>query len=207
MRAPLVARERSPILSRRFRFESVQLEPYRLRPPPGGGPARPAARQSRDTDRRFVKNHKGRLTEKHGFLARTPDRGYVAFRECAATAELRALRELRSAISEQARLARARAKRAEDFQEFLRSRCARGRYDSAHRVDLANYERWLPKHLREAFKHYEEGVPLRVIENEAVDLMPSLDDRQLADLIYQLDRDVACAGEETDRKALDRWFG
>ncbi|TYO60797.1 hypothetical protein FXV83_41885 [Bradyrhizobium hipponense] len=48
------------------------------------------------------------------------------------------------------------------------------------RVDLANYVRCLPKHLREAFKHYEEGVPLRVIENEAVDLVPSLDDRQLA---------------------------
>ncbi|WP_156947597.1 hypothetical protein [Bradyrhizobium sp. WSM3983] len=156
---------------------------------------------------RFVKSHKGRLTEKHAYLARTLDRGYVAFGECAATAELRALRELRSAISKQARLARARAKRAEDYQEFLRSRCARGRYDSAHRVDLASYERWLPKHLREAFRHYEEGVPLRVIENEAVDLVPSLDDRHLADLIYQLDRDVARAEEETDRQALDRWFG
>lgn len=26
------------------------------------------------------------------------------------------------------------------------------------------------------------------------------------DLIYQLDRDVALAEEETDRQALDRWF-
>lgn len=92
-------------------------------------------------------------------------------------------------------------------QELLRSRCARGRYDSAHRVDLASYERWLPKHLREAFRHYEEGLSLRVIENEAVDLVPSLDDRHLADLIYQLDRDVVRAEGETDRQALDRWFG
>ncbi|MBH5388532.1 hypothetical protein [Bradyrhizobium diversitatis] len=152
---------------------------------------------------RFVKSHKGRLTEKHAYLARTLDRGYVAFGECAATAELHAVRELRSAISKQARLARARAKRAEDYQELLRSRCARGRYDSAHRVDLASYERWLPKHLREAFRHYEEGLSLRVIENAAVDLVRS----HLADLIYQLDRDVARAEEETDRQALDRRFG
>ncbi|MDE5445639.1 hypothetical protein GWG65_30380 [Bradyrhizobium sp. CSA207] len=73
------------------------------------------------------------------------------------------------------------------------------------RVDLANYVRWLPKHLREAFKHYEEGVPLRVIEKEAVDLVPwTIGSWQ--DLIYQLDRDVACAEEETERHALNRWF-
>ncbi|MCK1348641.1 hypothetical protein [Bradyrhizobium sp. CW11] len=71
------------------------------------------------------------------------------------------------AISKQAHVARARGKRAEEYQELLRSRFARSRYGSALRVDLANYERWLPKHLREAFKHYEEGVRLRVIENEA----------------------------------------
>ena len=116
------------------------------------------------------------------------------------------LRELRSAISKRARLARERARRIEDYQEFLRSCSVRGRYDADLRVDLVNYERWLPKHLRETFKHYEEGVPLRVIENEAVDLVPSLGDRELADLIYQLDRDVALAEEETDRHALDRWF-
>ncbi|OPY99237.1 hypothetical protein A5906_26270 [Bradyrhizobium sacchari] len=64
----------------------------------------------------------------------------------------------------------------------------------------------IPKHLGETFKHYEEGVPLRVIENEAVDLVPSLGDRELADLIYRLDHDVALAEEETDWRALDRWF-
>lgn len=155
---------------------------------------------------RLIKNHKGRLTEKHGYIARTPDREHVAFGGCAATAEIGVLRELRSAISKRARLARERARRIEDYQELLRSRSVRGRYDADLRVDLANYERWLPKHLRETFKRYEEGVPLRVIENEAVDLVPSLGDRELADLIYQLDRDVALAEEETDRRALDRWF-
>lgn len=155
---------------------------------------------------RFIKNHRGRLTEKHGYLARTPDGEHVAFGGCAATAELGVLRELRSAISKRARLARERARRIEDYQELLRSRSVRGRYDADLRVDLASYERWLPKHLRETFKHYEEGVPLRVMENEAVDLVPSLDDRQLADLIYQLDRDVASAQEETDVRALGRWF-
>ncbi|MGY3077924.1 hypothetical protein ACVWZZ_004332 [Bradyrhizobium sp. LM6.10] len=44
------------------------------------------------------------------------------------------------AISKHARLARARGKRAEEYQELLRSRFARSRYDSALRVDLANYE-------------------------------------------------------------------
>lgn len=74
---------------------------------------------------RFIKNHKGRLTEKHGYLARTPDREHVAFGGCAATAELGVLRELRSAISKRARLARERARRIEDYQEFLRSRSVR----------------------------------------------------------------------------------
>ncbi|MCA6108056.1 hypothetical protein [Bradyrhizobium cenepequi] len=145
-----------------------------------------------------------RIAEKRGYLARNG--GYVAFGGCAATAELGALREFRSGVSKQARLARARAKRVEDYQELLRSRCARRKYDGAFRVDLSEYERWLPKHLTEAFKLYDEGVPLLVIENEAVDLVPLLDDRQLADLIYQLDRDVERAEAEIDRQALERFF-
>ncbi|MDF0584754.1 hypothetical protein [Bradyrhizobium yuanmingense] len=36
----------------------------------------------------------------------------------------------------------------------------------------------------------EEGVPLLVIESEAFSLVPSLNDQDLADLVYQLDCDV-----------------
>lgn len=49
-----------------------------------------------------------------------------------------------------------------------------------------------------AFKRYEEGLRPGLIENKQVDMVPSLDDRRLADLIYQLDRDVALRGKETD---------
>ena len=54
-----------------------------------------------------------------------------------------------------------------------------------------DYERWLPKQTSDALRHYgEEGVPVLVIEGEAFDLVPSLNDGDLADLLYQLDRDV-----------------
>lgn len=85
----------------------------------------------------------------------------------------------------------------------MRSRSVRGRYDADLRVDLANYGRWLPQHLREIPKHYEEGVPLRVIESEAVDLglfgRPEVGGSDLP-----LDRDVAFAEEETGLPPLDR---
>ncbi|MGY3473800.1 hypothetical protein [Bradyrhizobium ottawaense] len=128
--------------------------------------------------------------ENDDYIARTPDREHVAFGGCAATAEIGVLHELRSAISKRARLARERARRTGNYEEFVRSCSVLGRYDADLRVDLANYGRWLPQHLRETFKHYEEGVPLRVIESVAVDRVPSLGDLELADLIYQLDRDV-----------------
>ena len=44
-----------------------------------------------------------------------------------------------------------------------------------------------------------------MIENEVVDLVPSLDDRQLADLIYQLDQDISRA--EADALAFEGFFG
>lgn len=50
----------------------------------------------------------------------------------------------------------------------------------------------------------EEGVPLLVIEREAFDLVPALSDRDLADLVYQLDRDVQRAETETDDRSLDQ---
>jgi hypothetical protein len=81
------------------------------------------------------------------------------------------------------------------------------KYDGAHRVPLADYERWLPKQTVEAFRHYgEEGVPLLVIEGEAFDLVPSLDDRELADLVYKLDRDVQRAQTETEDRSLDQFL-
>ncbi|WOH63685.1 hypothetical protein [Bradyrhizobium sp. BWA-3-5] len=53
----------------------------------------------------------------------------------------------------------------------------------------------------------EEGVPLLVIEGEAFDLVPSLNDGDLADLVYQLDRDVQRAEGETDDRALHQLLG
>ena len=70
------------------------------------------------------------------------------------------------------------------------------------------YERWLPKQISDALRHYgEEGVPVLVIEGEAFDLVPSLNDGDLADLLYQLDRDVQRAQAETDERALDQFLG
>ncbi|MHC6157682.1 hypothetical protein ACVSQB_38680, partial [Bradyrhizobium elkanii] len=36
------------------------------------------------------------------------------------------------------------------------------------------------------------------------DLVPSLNDRDLADLVYQLDRDVSCAQTEADDRSIDQ---
>ena len=46
-----------------------------------------------------------------------------------------------------------------------------------------------------------------MIEGEAFDLVPSLNDGDLADLLYQLDRDVQRAQAETDERALDQFLG
>ncbi|MCK1296746.1 hypothetical protein IVB33_22775 [Bradyrhizobium sp. 24] len=94
------------------------------------------------------------------------------------------------AISKQARLARARGKRAEEYHELLRSRLP-----GAGTTVLSGSILPTTKMAAEtsAFKRYEEGLRLGVVENKQVDLVPSLYDRQLADLIDQLDRDVACA--------------
>ncbi|WP_158231316.1 hypothetical protein [Bradyrhizobium sp. C9] len=43
-----------------------------------------------------------------------------------------------------------------------------------------------------------------VIEHEAFDLVPSLNDRDLADLVYQLDRDVSRAQTEADDRSIDQ---
>lgn len=43
-----------------------------------------------------------------------------------------------------------------------------------------------------------------MIEGEAFDLVPALSDRDLADLVYQLDRDVQRAETETDDRSLDQ---
>lgn len=77
----------------------------------------------------------------------------------------------------------------------------------AFRIPLADYERWLPKHTTEAFKLYgEESFPLLVIEGEAFNLVPTLNDRDLADLVYQLDCDVQRAETETDNRSLDQFL-
>lgn len=150
------------------------------------------------------KGYRGRLSEKRGFLARTAE-GEFAFASNAAAAELDALREARRAISERARQARSRAQRDEDYQGLLSRRLTLRKYDGSFRVPLSDYDRWLPKQTAEALRLYgEEGVPLLVIEGEAFDLVPSLNDRDLADLIYQLDRDVQRAETETDDRALDQ---
>ncbi|MGN8544600.1 hypothetical protein ACQPTN_06110 [Bradyrhizobium sp. 13971] len=43
-----------------------------------------------------------------------------------------------------------------------------------------------------------------MIEHEAFDLVPSLNDRDLADLVYQLDRDVSRAQTEADDRSIDQ---
>lgn len=88
---------------------------------------------------------------------------------------------------------------------MLSRRLTLRKYDGSFRVPLSDYDRWLPKKTAEALRLYgEEGVPLLVIEGEAFDLVPSLNDRDLADLIYQLNRDVQRAETETDDRALDQ---
>ncbi|OSI24906.1 hypothetical protein BST65_17270 [Bradyrhizobium canariense] len=152
------------------------------------------------------KGYKGRVSEKRGFIART-EAGGVGFGQSAGAAELEALRDARRAIYQRTRLARLRALRDENYQGLMSRRLALRKYDGAFRVRLADYERWLPKHTTQAFKHYgEQGVPLLVIEGEAFDLVPSLDDRQLADLFYQLDRDVLRAQTETDDRSVDQFL-
>ncbi|MGY3131414.1 hypothetical protein ACVWZM_002096 [Bradyrhizobium sp. USDA 4501] len=126
------------------------------------------------------KGYKGRLSEKQGFLVRTAKGGGVAFASNAAAAEMDALRAARRAVYERARQTRARARRNEDYQGLLSNRLALRKYDGAFRVPLRDYERWLPTQTAEAFKLYgEDGVPLLVIEHEAFDLVPSLNDRDL----------------------------
>ncbi|MCK1420919.1 MULTISPECIES: hypothetical protein [unclassified Bradyrhizobium] len=153
------------------------------------------------------KGYKGRLSEKRGFLARTAD-GELAFASNAAAAELDALREVKRAIYERARQARSRAQRDREYQRLMSRRLTLRKYDGSFRVPLSDYEGWLPKQTAEALRHYDdEGVPLLVIEGEAFDLVPSLNDGDLADLVYQLDRDVQRAQAETDDRALDQFLG
>ncbi|BBO14732.1 hypothetical protein TM102_62020 [Bradyrhizobium sp. TM102] len=146
----------------------------------------------------------GRLSEKRGFFACTAS-GQFAFASNAAAAELDALREARRTIYARSRQVRARFQRDEDYQRLLSKRLSSRKYDGAYRVPLSHYERWLPKHTTEALKLYgEEGVPLLVIEGEAFDLVPSLNDHDLADLVYQLDCDVLRAQTEADDRSIDQ---
>ncbi|MCK1418140.1 hypothetical protein IVB55_35515 [Bradyrhizobium sp. CW4] len=150
------------------------------------------------------KGYKGRLSERRGFFACTAS-GQFAFASNAAAAELDALRAARRSIYERSRQVRARSKRDEDYQGLLTKRLSGRKYDGAYRVPLSNYERWLPKDMTEAFKLYgEEGVPLLAMEGEAFDLVPSLNDHDLADLVYQLDCDVQRAQTETDDRLIDQ---
>ncbi|WP_146991673.1 hypothetical protein [Bradyrhizobium macuxiense] len=149
--------------------------------------------------------YNGSLTEKRDFLARTAKGSGLAFAGNATAAELDAVRAVRRAVCERARQARHRAERNDGYKGLLSRRLALRTYDSAFRVPLSDYERWLPQQTAEAFKLYgQEGMPLVVIENEAFDLVPSLDDRELADLVYQLDHDVLRAQKEPDDRSLDQ---
>jgi hypothetical protein len=74
------------------------------------------------------------------------------------------IRDARGAIYQRTRLARLRALRDENYQGLMSRRLALRKYGGAFRIRLADYERWLPEHTTQAFKHYrEEGVPLLVI--------------------------------------------
>ena len=105
-----------------------------------------------------IKRHRTRFSEKQSYLARTANHGGIAFGGCAGGAEIGALRSFRSAVQKRASLAKLRAQRDEQYQEPLRRRLSLGRYDGRFRVPLAHYESWLPKHLAQAFNHYEEGA-------------------------------------------------
>ncbi|PDT73968.1 hypothetical protein CO675_27710 [Bradyrhizobium sp. C9] len=105
------------------------------------------------------------------------------------------------AVYERARQARARAQRDEDYQGLLSNRLALWKYDGAFRVRCGTTNGG----CRSRRKLYgEDGVPLLVIEHEAFDLVPSLNDRDLADLVYQLDRDVSRAQTEADDRSIDQ---
>lgn len=105
------------------------------------------------------------------------------------------------AISKQARLARARGKRAEEYHELLRSRLP-GAGTTVLSGPILPTTNDGCRSICFPFKRYEEGLRLGVVENKQVDLVPSLYDRHLADLIDQLDRDVACAEKKPIAK---RW--
>ncbi|WP_316397932.1 hypothetical protein [Bradyrhizobium sp. 33ap4] len=151
------------------------------------------------------KGYKGRLSEKKGFLARTAKGGGLAFASNAAAGRWTLFAQ------PDARFTNGPVRRGlelngdEDYQDLLSNRLALTKYDGAFRVPLRDCEWWLPKQTTEAFKLYgEDVVPLLVIEHEAFVLVPSLNDRDLADLVYQLDRDVSRAQTEADDRSLDQ---
>ena len=147
--------------------------------------------------------YSGTLTEARGYIARALRGNGLAFHENATRAEFGALREARRPNRIERRLARARGHRNAEYQTLLRERAIRRKYDSHFRVPIISYERLLPGYLVEAYRSYEGGVPLFVIENAVVDLVPYLDERTLHNLVYQLERDLSEALADAEDRAME----
>jgi len=130
------------------------------------------------------------LTSLSGYVGRTTDRNWIAFHKQPNLAELAALQMMRSERAKRARAVRALKERNARHQAVLGERVRLRKYDGDFRVSVDSYVRWLPPSLADAYRLCEGGVPLIVIENEIIGLVPDLDDRQMADLMFQLDCDA-----------------
>jgi hypothetical protein len=103
------------------------------------------------------------------------------------------------------RSARTKARRDAKAQARLREQMRRAKYSGGFPVDLAAFELLLPRHLLDAYAHYEDGVPIVQIENDVVELVPSLGDLQLHDIEIKLEhyRSRAESAWERASSALD----
>jgi hypothetical protein len=180
--------------------------PLSLRPAPSNVLRRTGSRSLVDIwEVRAIKKwvYTGTLAEARGYVARALRGNGLAFHRDAAEAEFAALREARRPNRIARRLARARKHRIAEFQTLLRERAICRKYDGYFRVPIASYERLLPGYLVETYRNYEGGVPLSVIENAVVDLVPFLDERTLHNLVFQLERDLDEALEEAEDRAME----
>jgi hypothetical protein len=139
---------------------------------------------------RAIRRHgKANFTGVMGYVARLVEGKELAFVESRKEATRLALQGISGPGTARGQSTRARARRDAESQARLRERRRQAKYDGDFRVDAATYELLLPRHLLDAYSHYETGIPLLVIENAAVDLVPSLDELRLHDLEFQMDCD------------------
>jgi hypothetical protein len=126
---------------------------------------------------RAIRKGNGRLTSLAGHVARTTEGQGTTFHKEPRQAELAAMKMMRRERARRGIAARARAKRNVDHQIVFRERARLREYDRHFCVSIDTYDPWLPKAMVDAYRYFEGGVPLIVIENEIAALVPDLDDR------------------------------